>query len=512
MSRTTVGIAILMVWLGALGWLISREYGRAESEILAEAALSVAPGASFYQLSLAGQQIGFASTTVDTTPEGITVQDVMVLELPVMGELQRTDVRTQALLNRSLGLKEFDARVRSSSIDFFASGSVVGDSLLVVELESSGNVQSFEVPLERSIILPTMVPLRLAFGGELEVGNTIRFTTFDPLVMSEREVEVAVIADSVMIVTDSAAFDSSSAKWVPARWDTVQAWRIIQRNGDLASEAWIDALGRVVIASSPVGLRMERSAFEIAYENFRRRDPVTVASTAVSGDIIRQTAIASDADLDPDQLRELVVRIGGVDTEGFDLAGDRQRLSGDTVRIRRETIDRSAVDYRLPSGDASLARYLRAEPLVQVDDPRIQAQARQIVGRTRNPIRAAQLINDWVHEQLDKEITVSVPSAVQVLDARSGDCNEHTVLYVALARAAGLPARTAAGLVYLNGSFYYHAWPEIYLDGWVAVDPTLGQFPADAAHVRFVIGGLARQVELLRLIGRLDLNVLETRS
>jgi hypothetical protein len=40
------------------------------------------------------------------------------------------------------------------------------------------------------------------------------------------------------------------------------------------------------------------------------------------------------------------------------------------------------------------------------------------------------------------------------------------------------------------------------------VDPTLGQFPADAAHVRFVVGGLARQVELLAILGRLRLEVL----
>jgi hypothetical protein len=39
------------------------------------------------------------------------------------------------------------------------------------------------------------------------------------------------------------------------------------------------------------------------------------------------------------------------------------------------------------------------------------------------------------------------------------------------------------------------------------VDPTFGQFPADASHLRFVVGGLARQVELIRLIGRLQLTV-----
>ncbi|MFC1661286.1 transglutaminase-like domain-containing protein, partial [Gemmatimonadota bacterium] len=102
----------------------------------------------------------------------------------------------------------------------------------------------------------------------------------------------------------------------------------------------------------------------------------------------------------------------------------------------------------------------------------------------------------------------SVPSAVQVLESGAGDCNEHTVLYVALARALGLPARTAVGLVYLDNAFFYHAWPEVWLGQWVAVDPTFGQYPADAAHLRFVVGGLAQQVDILRLIGRLDIEVI----
>jgi hypothetical protein len=62
--------------------------------------------------------------------------------------------------------------------------------------------------------------------------------------------------------------------------------------------------------------------------------------------------------------------------------------------------------------------------------------------------------------------------------------------------------------VYIDGKFYYHAWPEIRLRDWVAVDPTLGQFPADAGHLRFVSGGLDRQADLLGLLGRLTIDVL----
>jgi hypothetical protein len=240
---------------------------------------------------------------------------------------------------------------------------------------------------------------------------------------------------------------------------------------------------------------------------------------AGGGDVIAATAITANAPLAPENLAVLRVRLGNVKLEGFDLGGGRQALEGDTLVVRRETGVGGLAGpqprlyvARLPMRDTALAAELAPEPLVQSDDPRIQAQARQIAGRERRAGPVAELLTHWVHRSLRKDITISVPSAAQVLEDRRGDCNEHTVLYVALARALGLPARTAAGLVYLRGRFYYHAWPEVWLGAWVAVDPTFDQFPADASHLRFVVGGLARQVELLRLIGRLQVTVVGSRG
>jgi len=261
---------------------------------------------------------------------------------------------------------------------------------------------------------------------------------------------------------------------------------------------------------------MRRTAFEIASLNFQSSelDPTALA-LGLGGDIIRQTAIASNVALETGNLDELRVRLQGVDLDGFDLSGGRQTLSGDTLVVKRETDAQLTQDPERFTAERmqELSEWVGPEPLIQSRDPRIQAQSRQITdrylsGRQRDYVRAAELLNEWVYENIEKRITVSVPSSVEVLETRRGDCNEHTVLYVALARAAGIPARTAAGLVYSDGSFYYHAWPEVYLNGWVAVDPTFGQFPADAAHLRFTIGGLASQMELIRLVGRLQLEVI----
>ncbi|GIW48513.1 MAG: hypothetical protein KatS3mg078_2390 [Deltaproteobacteria bacterium] len=59
----------------------------------------------------------------------------------------------------------------------------------------------------------------------------------------------------------------------------------------------------------------------------------------------------------------------------------------------------------------------------------------------------------------------------------------------------------------LNDRFYYHAWNEVFVGDWVSVDSTLGQFPADASHIKFVEGGLKKSANLMKLIGRIKLEV-----
>ena len=513
MNRRTIGVLFVATWLIAVGWLARREFWRPRGDVLAEAALRLPPGGSFYTLLLGGQQIGYASSTIDTVAEGIRLQDVMVVEVPAMGTMHRTDLRTDALLSRLLRLRRFKATVQGDAGRFAATGQVSGDTLLRAEIESGDSKQQFKLPLTKPIILPALMPLRVALGGRLKVGRTYSLDIFDPMTLQDRAVDLTIAAESTLIVPDSADQDTVTGRWFPVRWDTVKVWKVEQRAGGLTLEAWIDDLGHIVRASTPLGFTMERTAYEVAYENFRLRDTAVALAAGPVGDLIQQTAIASNVRLPRGTVSQLRVRVKGVDLAGFDLDGGRQSLSGDTLTIQKEGADLVRARYRLGSGKMpGYEKYLAAEPLVQSDDPRIQAQARRIVGRVTDPRQAVELLNAWVYDKLEKKITVSVPSAVQVLENLSGDCNEHTVLFVALARSLGIPTRTAAGLMHANGRFYYHAWPEVYLHGWVAVDPTWGQFPADAAHLRFTIGGLARQIELLRLIGRVDLQVVDSRN
>src|SRR5207342_845808 len=147
--------------------------------------------------------------------------------------------------------------------------------------------------------------------------------------------------------------------------------------------------------------------------------------------------------------------------------------------------------------------------------PQILAEATAAIAGADDPRTKAERLTRRVNGMLDKKPTVSLPSAREVLRTKVGDCNEHTALYVAMARAVGLPARIAVGLAYSRGAFYYHAWPEVYIDEghgrglWLPVDPTFNQFPADAAHVRLLRGGLDKQAAILPLIGKVKMDILD---
>ena len=157
--------------------------------------------------------------------------------------------------------------------------------------------------------------------------------------------------------------------------------------------------------------------------------------------------------------------------------------------------------------------FLASSPFIQSDHPRITKTADKIVSGTTNALEAASLIHKWVSSQMVPAPSPGVPSALDVLNTLEGDCNEHTYLFVALARAAGIPSTIKVGVVYHNGAFYYHAWPTVYVGEWIEMEPTFRppQLVADATHIAMFEGGFADQLGLVSTIRRMKIEVLSTR-
>jgi transglutaminase-like putative cysteine protease len=504
-TQRMLGVSVLAIWVAVVAWHAKREYLQPDAVRLAAGARMLAPDAHWFIIRMDGRAMGLAQSALDTLPDGFLFRDEVTLDVPALGRVHRAVTRTQLELDRALELRTFRFTLDSEIGRFAVAGTADGDSALTLVVDAGGGPQRSRMRADAGVLLDAALTLRMAASGALRTGNEFTARVFDPSTLGHRDVQVRVGERSTIVVADSARLDNG--RWIATVMDTVPVWRVEQRFGGVAITNWVDEDGQIVRAESPLGFTIERLYYELARQEWRAAaDRPGLA--AGYGALIEGTAIASNVDLAGVEERSaLAVRLAGVELDGFDLAGGRQELRGDTLVVRRESARRAP--YTLPwRRGGPLEQALESTPLIQADDERIVAAARAIVGDATEPVHAARLLNDWVYRTLRKDVTVSVPSALQVLDARRGDCNEHTVLYVALARAIGLPARTAVGLVHIRGRFYYHAWPEVWLGDWVAVDPTLGQFPADASHLRFLTGGLARQVELIRLIGRLQLEVL----
>ena len=147
----------------------------------------------------------------------------------------------------------------------------------------------------------------------------------------------------------------------------------------------------------------------------------------------------------------------------------------------------------LPLAIEGAHQYLNSTFYIQSNHPKIRQTAAKIKGHEDNALRLFRKIAMWVFNMIeDKNFSTSIASALETLDRKQGDCTEHAVLTAALARAAGIPTRIAAGLYYAQERFSYHMWVEALVaeNLWVAVDPAMGQIEPDALHLKLFHGDL----------------------
>jgi transglutaminase-like putative cysteine protease len=206
----------------------------------------------------------------------------------------------------------------------------------------------------------------------------------------------------------------------------------------------------------------------------------------------------------------LKLELEDITIEELDLTDDYQMLISErpiTIECYRANID-NLPDLDLPVREHQ--EFLEPSAYIQCNNSDIIAKASEFVGDERDAKKAVGKLVRGVYNLLEKKPTASLPSAIDVLKTREGDCNEHSILFTALARAAGIPTKIYVGLINLNGSaYFYHAWCAVWLGKWVPVDPTFNQYPADVGHLKLKEGELSEQAKVLKVVGRLKIDVLE---
>ncbi len=432
-------------------------------------------------------KIGYSVTKIITNNGGREASERTKLKLTVLGKDQEVDTSGRYLLD-GYKLKSFEFLMKAGLVDLKVTGVRNGDNLKMRVVSASGSTE-LDIPIdEEPVIGPVLYDWLVSKNPE--PGKSYEAVLFDPTVL----LTGAELRSSRAILTVEGKEEISTPL------GTYETYRVTTKYLGSEDTAWVTPEGELIKEVSELGIVSLK-------EN--RED--LIADNISSLDIVGKTAVSSNLKIEnPRDLEFLRMKISGIEsTEGLDLTDDyRQFIKDGLLEVRVGSLSEINT-YDIPYTAGALEEYTQESILIQSKDGDIVRTAGAILGGEKNALEAVRKINNWVYENLERTPTISVPNALDVLKSRKGDCNEHATLFTALARAAGIPTKLVLGLVFLDGKFYYHAWNEAFVGEWIAVDPTFGQLPADASHVKFVEGNLDKSSEILRLVGKIELDVVE---
>ena len=484
---------VLVAWMVTMAVLVNRSYVQASPANLATDLARYGSTAVWRGVYYRGEKIGFTVSQTTRTDDGFDLQEDGRLQMSLLGQDTAATIRTTAHVDTAFMLRSFDFSLDPGTGPITVTGTLAqpvqpgGAYRLTLAINSGGSVRTETRELPEAPVLSLNLSRLLANGGLVPGTKHVR-TVLDPATLQSAVMTVSVGDRGVVRANDT----------------MMPAFRVETEFRGLKTTSWVTDTGEVVREESPLGLMTIRESPE--------RARGLAVPGRVQADLLQAAAIVPTMKGridEPRDVRRLRLRLEGADVPAGELDGAGQHATANVIEI----VDPQS----LTAGprDASAAMYLAAEPLIESDAPEIRAEAERAVRDAKDDRTRAERLTRYVNGLLDKKPTVSLPSALEVLRTKVGDCNEHTALFVAMARSIGIPARIAVGLVFMHGAFYYHAWPEVYLtekDGrglWLPVDPTLNQYPADATHVRLTRGGLDKQSVVLPLIGRLKMTVLD---
>ncbi|MFP4445850.1 MAG: transglutaminase domain-containing protein [Desulfosudaceae bacterium] len=428
-----------------------------------------------------GKKIGYSHTRFTPADTGYRLRETLRMKVTALEQVHRVRLDLTARLHPDLSLDTFESRLDSGGMTFTAAGTVKNEEIEITTT-TAGQTRSTRIAVPTPVYPAAGIMERLR-GRPLSPGQTMTMTVFDPASLAPVPVRLTVGKRQTIRIRDK---DRT-------------AFRLRLSVKGLSQEAWIDKNGNILKQSGLMGMTLVKTD----------KQGALTGPSGASGDIAALVALPVDTALpDPAGLQRLTVAITGIDTRRLELSGGRQRLENGRLTITRESLDEEAAAESPGTCPGDLA----PDMLIQSDHPDIRNLAADITAGIDSDRKKADRLVNWVYRNIDKQPVVSLPSALATLASRQGDCNEHAALLAALTRAAGIPARVETGLVYLEGRFYYHAWNRLYLDRWVTADASRGQLPADVTHIRLIEGDLSRMLDLLPVIGRMQLEIIDFSS
>ena len=491
--RGLIPALILGVWAALMAWLIRTEAFPEFFDTRSPGYRGLAHSGTllvdrWMVIRFNNASIGYSYTVVDideTTPDRqILIENETHMSLKILDTVQSVRVTSRANLDAFYHLQTFHFSIVSRGYSATLSGRRIRDRTFRVLLSSSGAQQHLHIDIPDDAVLYS--PLTDMMLQRLQPGQSVRVRLFNPATLAVTDVPVRALRQETLTV-----------------FGTNTLTTVLEADVEgLTMTSWMDAEGRILRQTTPLGWTLVAATPEEA---------VGPDDSAAAEDLLAAMAVPCTPPIDqPRAQKRLDLTLLGPAKLDRIVESPRQIIRGrtpGTLKVRLYADD-AVPPAESPAPDPAVSSNdLAATLYIQSDHPLIRRQAESITGGRTSAWEKAVALHDWVYKNVDKKPTISLPSALDVLKQRQGDCNEHTYLFVALARAAGLPARVRVGIVYQNGAFYYHAWPAVFVDRWREMDPTFGQLAVDATHLALLDGELADQMQLLGPSARLQIPV-----
>lgn len=441
-----------------------------------------------------GQKLGFNHARVEVGPTDVRVNTQVFFRLEAGGVVQRTSITQETVLTPDLQLKRFSLLQELMGKRQKIEGRVAGDQL-IYEVTTRGFHKKKTLPFPPGTVPAATVWLNILERG-LKVGRQGSFNLFiEPF--------QTIVPMSYRILRKEAfSFEGKQ----------VETFVVQQQYAGFQTTLWVAPDGSVLRELSAQGFESRKEPEATARDMGQH-------ALSVSSFITLSLVETNRRIVDPDRqewLKIEVSRLARADSVPQDhrqtvlkTVKTRKGTFTATVEVKREP-DHPAQSAVLPLKLAEFPTLLEETSQIQSRHPMIRALAREVVASETDAWRAALRINHWVYKNMEK-VLVDAFTALDALHDRKGECQSHTNLFTALARAAGIPTKVVNGLVYSNEykGFVYHAWPEVWVGEWRALDPTFGQDLVDATHLKLSEGNNEGALKLTEFIGIVGIKIIE---
>lgn len=425
-------------------------------------------GERWFSISFGDERSGFTHTTISTHAGGYEVISDSSARIAGLGFSRDAFSRETYQVNRDLSLKSFVVEQSIDGKPMRAHGEITKKGVKVT-VESGGRRREKSLQARDKVYPPPLLNLYPMMQG-IRTGKKYRLQMLDVEEIKLQEVTITALGKETLAGGEAA---------VHLRNDLYPF---------VDNDIWLDLAGNTIRESVRDGMIVTRAE-----------------EGSVAGKFIIAAAIARKKWL----LDFSLVRVDRPIARPAELKGMTVELSGipDAMPLfseGRQKAERSAGGRVLftvigsPSpptgGPAAGGVPEQGKPLLSgggsttTENGELLALKNAILGEEKDPVRGVERLVRWVAATVTESAADDL-SPLETVRLKKGSGQSRVRLYDALARAAGIPTRSVAGLTYVAGKgFLYHCWAESYAGAWLAVDPGSGQVPADATHIKLAEG------------------------